>query len=192
MTEIATKKNDTLKTYVGDVHSLVLHGLKALERQAESLKKVSHKDAMPAVLDGTGILDEQKAMLEARMKELGGSASAPVKDAVAAVAGVAAGLIDAVRRSETVKALRDDATFFSGLGFAYLHLYTTAEGLGDEVTGKLAQRGYQDSARMVMRFDQILPRITLEELREDKLDVSDVEKRVHAMIGKAWNRAQAR
>ncbi len=188
MNEMTTKKNETLTTYVGDVHALVTHGLKAVERQVENLSHVSHKDAKPAVLEGKRVLEAQKSALEARLKALGGSATAPVKDAVAAVAGIAAGLINAVRPSETVKSLRDDATFFSGLGVAYLLLYTTASGLGDAETSSLAQRGYEDTARMVMHLDRILPKITVEELREQKLDVSEVSDRVKAMVVKAWDR----
>ncbi len=182
-------KNETLITYVGDVHALVTHGLGALERQVENLKNVSHRDAQPAVAEGKRVLEKQKSVLENRLESLGGSATAPVKDAVSAIAGVAAGLINAVRPSETVKSLRDDATFFSGLGTAYLLLYTTATGLGDMETSSVAQSGYEDSARMVMHFDGILPKITVEELREEQLDVAEVTEGVQAMIRNAWTRA---
>ena len=190
MTEKTESRNDTLTTYLGDVQALVAHGLQALERQAESLRKVSHKDALPAVVHGQRLLERQKAALRARLESFGGSATAPVKDAVSAVAGVAAGLIDAVRPSETVKSLRDDAAFFSGLGIAYLLLYTTASGLADADTAALAQEGYEDAARMVMHLDGILPKVTIEELREGNLDVSDVTARVKTMVEKAWDRAQ--
>lgn len=190
MTEKNATRNETLTTYVGDVHALVSHGLEALERQVDNLRKVSHKDALPAVVEGQRMLERQKAALGARLESLGGSATAPVKDAVTAVAGVAAGLINAVRPSETVKSLRDDATFFSGLGIAYLLLYTTASGLSDSDTAAVAQEGYEDTARMVMHLDGILPKVTIEELREDRLDVSDVSDRVKTMVEKAWDRAQ--
>ncbi|MDF3069577.1 MAG: hypothetical protein K0R38_5178 [Polyangiaceae bacterium] len=189
MTEKTASRNETLTTYVGDVHALVTHGLQALERQVVNLRNVSHKDALPAVVEGQRMLERQKAALEARIESLGGSATAPVKDAVTAVAGVAAGLINAVRPSETVKSLRDDAAFFSGLGIAYLLLYTTAKGLSDPDTSVLAQEGYEDAARMVMHLDGILPKVTIEELREGRLDVSDVTEQVKAMVTKAWDRA---
>jgi hypothetical protein len=182
--------NETLRTYVGDVHAVVSHGLQAIDRQVENLAKVSHRDAMPAVREAKRVLEQQKSRLEARLTSLGGSATAPVKDAVSAVAGVAAGLINAVRPSETVKSLRDDATFFSGLGIAYLLLYTTATGLRDSETAGLAQAGYQDAARLVMHLDRILPKVTVEELREEKLDVAEVTEAVRTMVQAAWDRAQ--
>lgn len=182
-------KNETLQTYVGDVHALVTHGLSTLERQVENLKKVSHRDALPAVTEGKRVLELHKSALENRLESLGGSATAPVKDVVSAIAGVAAGLINAVRPSETVKSLRDDAAFFSGLGIAYLLLYTTATGLGDTETSAVAQAGYEDSARMVMHLDGILPKVTIEELREEKLVVAEVGESVRAMVRGAWDRA---
>ena len=181
-------RQETLQTYVGDVHALVAHGLKAIDRQTDNLAKVSHKDAMPAVTEAKRVLEKQLSMLDTRLKSLGGSATAPVKDAVSAIAGVAAGLINAVRPSETVKSLRDDATYFSGLGIAYLLLYTTATGLNDAETANLAEQGYRDSARMIMHFDRILPKVTVEELREGKLDVSDVTEKVKSMVQNAWDR----
>ena len=103
-------RNDVLKTYTSDVHALVSHGVQAIHRQVEQLKDVKHQDAKTAVAMFERTLTNQQAALEDRVKALGGSATGPVKDAVSAVAGVAAGLIDAVRPAETAKAIRDDHT----------------------------------------------------------------------------------
>lgn len=183
-----TTKNETLTKYVGDLHALVSHGEQAIARQVESLKNVSHKDAAPAVREFHRVLEKQKGELQTRLSALGGSASNPVKDAVSAVAGVAAGLIDAVRPSETVKSLRDDYTFFSHLGIAYLLLHTTSSSLGDTETATLAESGYRDTARLMMHCDRILPKITVEELREGKLNAVDVDEKTHAMVKAAWDR----
>lgn len=183
-----TTTNQTLTKYVGDVHALVTHGQQAIARQVESLKNVSHKDAKPAVQEFNRVLEKQKAQLETRLTALGGSASNPVKDAVSAVAGLAAGVIDAVRPSATVKAIRDDYTFFSHLGIAYLLLHTTSSSLGDTETASLAESGYRDTARLMMHCDRILPKITVEELREDKLPAADVDSQTHAMVKAAWDR----
>lgn len=186
------KRNETLTTYVGDVHALVTHGLEAIDRQVANLKDVSHQDAKAVVQAAKSMLEAQKSVLGARVEALGGSVTKPFKDAVSAVAGVAAGLINAVRPSETVKSLRDDHTFFSHLGISYLLLHTTAAGLSDTETEKLAEQGYRESARMVMMIDGALPKITVEELREGReLTVLDVQERTHAMLKKAWNRAEA-
>jgi hypothetical protein len=183
------KKNDTLTTYVTDVHALVSHGVQAIKRQVDNLADVSHEDAKIAVRGFLAVLERQQGELETRIKALGGSTSQPVKDAVSAVAGVAAGLIDAVRPSETAKSIRDDHTYFSHLGIAWLMLHTTAASLGDAETRALAERGYADTARMVMHADKILPKIVVEELGEDRaLHPANVEEQTRTMLKKAWNR----
>ncbi len=182
------KRNEVLTTYTSDVHALVSHGLQAIHRQVEQLKDVSHKDAKVAVAAFESTLKQQKSALEDRIKSLGGSSTQPVKDAVAAVAGVAAGLVNAVRPSETAKSMRDDHTYFSGLGVAWLMLHTTATSLGDEETAQLAQRGYSDTTRIIMHLSRILPKIVVEELREDKeLMPTDTQEKTRAMLKEAWN-----
>jgi hypothetical protein len=183
------KKNEVLIKYVTDVHALVTHGVQAIHRQVENLKDVSHQDAKTAVAAFERILTKQKSDLEARIQTLGGSATQPVKDAVSAVAGVAAGLINAVRPSETAKSIRDDYTYFAHLDVAWLMLHTTASALGDTTTAAIAERGYADTARMIMHVDRILPKIVVEELREDRsLQPSDVEQQTRTMLKAAWNR----
>ena len=182
-------RNDVLKTYTSDVHALVTHGVQAIHRQVEQLKDVSHQDAKTAVALFEQTLRSQQSALEDRVKALGGSATGPVKDAVSAVAGVAAGLIDAVRPAETAKAIRDDHTYFSHLGISWLMLYTTASALSDAETAALAQRGYQDTAKMIMHVDRILPKIVIEELRENKtLTPLDVQEQTRVMVKNAWER----
>ena len=182
-------RNEVLKTYTSDVHALVTHGVQAIHRQVEQLKDVSHQDAKTAVVLFEQTLRSQQSALEDRVKALGGSATGPVKDAVSAVAGVAAGLIDAVRPAETAKAIRDDHTYFSHLGISWLMLYTTASALSDAETAALAQRGYQDTTKMIMHVDRILPKIVVEELRENKtLTPIDVQEQTRVMVKNAWER----
>jgi len=186
---MANKKNQVLTTYTSDVHSLVTHGVQAIHRQVEQLKDVSHQDAKSAVVAFEATLRRQQTALEDRIKALGGSATGPVKDAVSAVAGVAAGLIDAVRPAETAKAIRDDHTYFSHLGISWLMLYTTATSLADAETAALAERGYQDTTKMIMHVDHILPKIVIEELREDReLMPVDAQEQARVMIKNAWDR----
>jgi hypothetical protein len=183
------KTNEVLSTYVSDVHALVTAGVQTIHRQVEQLKNVSHQDAKLAVVAFESILRKQEFALEERIRALGGSATKPVKDLVSAVAGVAAGLLNAVRPSETVKSIRDDHTYFSHLAVAWLMLHTTATSLGDAETARLAERGYAETAKLIMHVDHILPKIVIEELREDKaLRPTDTQEQAWQMIKKAWDR----
>jgi|GEM_PF-1435980 len=182
-----SKTNELLTTYLSDVHALVSHGLQAIDRQVENLKNVSHQDAKTAVKDFQSILKTQKSELESRIKQLGGSPTQPIKDAVAAAAGIAAGLINAVRTSEAAKSIRDDHTFFSHLGVAWLMLHTTASSLGDGETKSLADRGYSDTTKVIMEINRILPKIVVEELRENKeLHPADTNEETRQMVHNAW------
>lgn len=184
------KKDEIIIKYVSDVHALVAHGVQALQRQVEQLKNVSHQDAKTAVVGFESLLKKQASQLDERVKALGGTTAQPVKDAVAAVAGVAAGLINAVRSSETAKSIRDDHTYFNHLGIAWLMLHTTATSLGDSTTAALAERCYTDTAKAIMHIDHILPKIVVEELREDKaLQPVDTHEQTTRMMKKAWDRA---
>ena len=181
------KRNELLTTYTSDVHALITHGHQTIERQVENLKKVSHVDARTAVTEFERLLKSQKAIVEARIQALGGSMTKPIKDAVSAVAGVAAGFINAVRPSEAAKSLRDDHTFFSHLGVAWLMLHTTALSLGDMETARIAERGYGETARCIMHIDRILPKVVVEELREE-VKAANVEEQTLKMVKQAWNR----
>ena len=181
------KRNQTLSTYASDVHALVTHGIQVIHRQVEQLKDVSHRDARAAVIAFEGMLRKQEMELQDRIKVLGGSMTQQVKDVVSAVTGVAAGLLNAVRPSETAKSIRDDYTFLSHLAIAWLMLHTTATSLGDSETAAIAERGYADTSRMIMHIDRIMPKIIVEELREDRsLQPLDTEAQTRSMVKKAW------
>lgn len=182
------KKNEVLTKYVSDVHALVSHGLTTMKRQAENLKDVSHEDARKALPGFVSLLQKQDDDLVVRIKSLGGSTSQPVKDAVSAVAGVAAGVVNAVRPTETPKSIRDDHTYFNHLGVAWMMLFTTATSLGDPETASLAERGYTATTKAILHINHILPKIVVEELREDKsLDVSDSAEKTREMTKSAWS-----
>ncbi|EYF07168.1 hypothetical protein [Chondromyces apiculatus] len=183
--------NSTLTTYVTDMHALITHGLGAIDRQAENLKKEQHPDALAAVNEFQRTLRTHLSMLDARAKGLGGSTSKPVKDAVSAVTGFAAGLMNAVRPEEAAKSIRDDYTFLSHVTIGYYMLHTTACGLGDRETAALAETGYRDTARLIMHIDRVMPAIVLQELRQDGLTVTDTTSECHALVKNAWNREAA-
>ena len=86
-------------------------------------------------------ISDLRALAERRKA---GGITETVKRAGAAVAGVAAGVIDLVRTEGLPKNLRDDYTAFSLATIGYAMLYTTAAGLGErEVpTGAAALRDY--------------------------------------------------
>src|SRR4026207_1653697 len=76
-----------------------------------------------------------------------GGITETVKRAGAAVAGVAAGVIDLVATEGLPKNLRDDYTAFSLATISYAMLYTTAAGLGERDVADPAQQHPRGHAR---------------------------------------------
>jgi len=182
------KATTVLTKYLGDMHSLESHGLQAVKRQADQLKDSGHPDAQAAVEQFKQTLEAHVSALEGRLNALGGSATHPVKEAVAAAAGVVAGIYNAVRSEEASKSIRDDYTFFSHSSIAYLMLHTTAQSLGDSGTAMLAERGYRDMARLILLIDKLMPQLVIAELKGDALPANDVSSDCARMITEAWTR----
>jgi ferritin-like metal-binding protein YciE len=186
MQQMPDKTRETITKYLGDMHALENHGLQAIERQATQLKGEQHPEAVRAVNEFKTVLERHTNDLKRRLETLGESPTRPVKEAATVVAGVVAGLYNAVRTEEASKSIRDDYTFFSHVAVAYLMLHTTAKALGDDGTAQFAERGYRDAARMVMLIDDIMPGLVLQELRQDGAQVPDVGQDCKKMIHEAW------
>jgi hypothetical protein len=185
------KGRAVLAKYLHDMHSLVGHGHEAIKRQREQLKDSGHARAHKAVEGFEATMDQHLAMLKRRLEALGESTTSPLQDAASAVAGVAAGLYNAVRSEEASKSIRDDYTFFSHSGIAYLMLHTTSEALGDRETGEVAARGYRDMARMMMEIDRFMPELVIHELRQDGHQAQDVAEKGRQLVHEAWRSGSA-
>ena len=182
---------DLIKKYVADLHSLVEHGHKSVSRQVDQLKDSEFPEAHRAVVDFEKMLDQHKEQLDQHLKSLGGNPSSPVQDAAGAVAGVAAGVYNAVRSEEASKSIRDDYTFLSLTSISSLMLYTTAKSIDDEQTAMIAERVYRDTARCVERIDDMMPRLVIGELNKDGLRARDVSNTAHQLVSSSWGTSPA-
>ena len=167
----ATKETQTLIQYLGDMHALESHILQAIDKQANLLndrvgsqaKIKTYRDTLSGHVDA----------LQRRLDTLGGSSTHPIKEAVAAAAGVAAGLYDKVRSDEASKGLRDDYTAINHSIIAYIMLHTTALAFNDQETAALCKRHLTDNARFVMEINAFLPDLVIEEYRNDGLQITE-------------------
>jgi hypothetical protein len=180
------KSREVIAKYLHDMHSLIGHGHEAIRRQRELLKSSGPPAAYASVEGFEATIDQHLGALKRRLEAMGESTTSPLQDAAATVAGVAAGLYNAVRSEEASKAIRDDYTFFSHSGIAYLMLHTTTESLGDRPTAEVAARGYRDMARMMMEIDRLMPQLVTDELREAGLPAQDVAERCRQLVHEAW------
>jgi DNA-binding ferritin-like protein len=176
--------------YVEDLHSLVTHGLQPVSHQLDEARDREHTDAAQLIAELQRTLQEHQRALAERMHALGSSPTTGVQDAAAAVAGVVAGIYNQVRSEAVSKSLRDDYTFVSHSSISWLMLMTTARSLGDHETEEMAEQGYRDCARLLMRIDRVMPSLVIAELQQDGFTAPDVADWAHRIVSDAWTREQ--
>ena len=182
---MATKEQELITKYLGDMEALESHILQAIDKQVKLLD--DHYDAQQKVRTYRDKLSEHVDHLKSRLSALGGSPTHPLKEGVAAALGVAAGLVDKVRSSEAAKDLRDDYTAINHSIMAYEMLYTTAVAAGDTETADLAKRHLTDNARFVMEINNFMPKLVLDELRQDGMSIKDdAQSKAEAMVREIW------
>ena len=83
------------------------------------------------------------------------------------VMGTLAGLYDRLRSESVSKMLRDNYTALNLAAISYTMLHTTGLALQDQATAELALRHLRHYAEMVIEINRIIPRIVVEDLRQD-------------------------
>ena len=171
MATATAKETQTITKYLGDMHALESHILQAIDKQDKLLQ--DHPSAKEMISTFRNTIEGHINALDARLQALGGSPTHPVKEAVAAAAGVAAGLYDKVRNEEASKDLRDDYTAINHSVISYIMLHTTALAFGDQETADLCKRHLTDNAKFVMDINSYMPELVLEEYRQDGLSIDE-------------------
>ncbi len=175
-----------LQKYVSDMLSLESHIYQAIDKQVKENNDDPEVSTKFATFSQT--IKSHRDSLERRLEQLGGAANSPVKEGVAAVMGVAAGLIDKFRSEEVSKNFRDDYTALGLSLISYEMLHTTALSLGDRETADLAARNVKDNAEFMSWIQNILPQIVVRDLQKNHEvtpDQTAIEE-THKLIGNIW------
>jgi hypothetical protein len=167
-----------LQAYVGDVLALERHIKEPIARQVQFDAATTSADVSRTIARIALMTDVHIRALEEQLQQLGGSAAAPLKSAVATALGAGAAAIDGVRKAKVSKSLRDDYAALSLAAISYTMLHTAALGIGDGSTATLAKRHLDDVAEVVVEIKRIMPAVVLQELLDDGLDFSpEVQQR---------------
>lgn len=130
------------------------------------MKKIPEAHAF--VQKTEALLQNHMDKLEAHLESLGGSAAKPVKEAVTAVLGKAAGVIDNIRQNDKISAnLRDDYTALNLTAMSYTMLHTTGLALKDQATANLAQKHLMDLTPLITQLNEMMPKIVAHELQDE-------------------------
>ncbi len=165
-------RNSTLQQYVGDMLALERHIHDAVRRQRDDENVTSHPKTHGVISRIESTLDEHIEHLERHLKAIGGDSSSPVKDAVSAVTGAAAGLYDKVRTDKASKMLRDDYTALGLAAISYTMLHTTGLALNSEETANIALRHLRHWTPLIVDISEVIPLVVAKELAEDPGQVS--------------------
>ncbi len=186
MSEIQEKHQKTIADYVGDMVALESHIEEALDRQLEELQ--DDPVGLAAVREFHDMVRRHRDELIGLQEETGKTVGSPIKEAGATLLGKAAGIIDKVRTEANSKALRDDYAAFGLAAISYSMLFTTSSGLGDSRVAAMAKRNLQDYAGAVIRINEVMPQVVVNELRKDGHDVQeDAIEATRRMVGWSWN-----
>ncbi|HSH78149.1 MAG TPA: DUF892 family protein [Herpetosiphonaceae bacterium] len=161
-------RNETLATYVGDMHALEKHLLEAYEKQLNLTQGTP--DAHQVVQQLVDSTRRHIDALEQRVAAYGAASKGltdAVKTAVAGLFGVAAGVIDHVRPQSVSKALRDSYTASNHAIIGYIMLQTTGVALNDTEAATLAERHLQDHVRNVQAIASVMPSLVVKDLSDD-------------------------
>ncbi len=161
-------RNETLATYVGDMHALEKHLLEAYEKQLNLTQGTP--DAHQVVQQLVDSTRRHIDALEQRVTAYGSASKGltdAVKTAVAGLFGVAAGVIDHVRPQSVSKALRDSYTASNHAIIGYIMLQTTGVALNDTEAATLAERHLQDHVRNVQAIASVMPSLVVKDLSDD-------------------------
>jgi ferritin-like metal-binding protein YciE len=167
---VARDPQTAINSYITDMIALEDHIEKALKGQISDLK--DYPDLGAEVRRVHSLVEHHLSDLRALAdRRNAGGLTETVKRAGAAVAGVAAGVIDLVRTEGLPKNLRDDYTALSLATISYAMLYTTAAGLGEREVAELAQQHLRDYAGAVTRLNALVPASVIRYLSEEGLPV---------------------
>lgn len=180
-------RQDTLQQYVSDMLSLSRHIHEALSRQVDDKATDNHPDAAALIRRLETTLTNQVEDQKRRLEGLGGDSASPVKEAVTAALGVAAGLIDEVRTQKVSKMLRDDYTALSLAAISLTMLHTTGLALSDPMTADMATRHLKELTPLIVEISEVIPHVVVRELQDDtEGTVASVGDQATSNTQEAW------
>ena len=181
------KKHDLVTKYLADMIGLEGHIYQAIDKQVKETE--DEPDVNPTLRTIRDTLERHTETLRTRLEALGGQPTSPIKEAGAAVLGVAAGLIDKLRTEEVSKDFRDNYTALSLSNISYVMLISTCLACNDRETAELASRNLKDNARFVMDIGKLIPYVVVRDLRDYKgyTDLNDnAIQEAQEMYSAAW------
>lgn len=171
MANESEKNTATLRMYVNDMLALQKHILEAVERQCDDENVRHAAEASQLISHVKSTLVQQVAELQTQVERLGSTTGAAIKEAISHTLGVLAGLYDKVRKDPVSRMIRDDYTALNMSSISYTQLHTTGLAYGDHVVADLALRHLEALAPLIIRHNEVVPKVVAAELADEGTDV---------------------
>ena len=162
------EKNEVLEMYVNDMHAVEEHILTAINRQLESEDTAKYPEAKALITKTASALKSHVESLEKYQAGKGAQDPSLLKEAVAKVAGFAAGLYDQIRADKVARMLRDNYTALCLASVSYHMLMTTALCWKDAELANLCEKNLNDLADIIVKTGRIICNVVAEELKDNE------------------------
>src|SRR4051812_43077113 len=159
--------SDLLTGYLGDLLAAQHHLFKTVDQQVGDLEVTTHADVREILTQLHIVLRRHTDALEERIRSLGGSMTADMKEALTGATGLVASFFGKLRPHMASKSLRDDYILLSACSIGYEMLHATALALRDEETADLALEHFKNITPLVVRLSEIMPNVVVQELTHD-------------------------
>lgn len=176
-----------LQKYLSDMVALQSHIYQAIDKQVK--ENSDHPEIQAHFQTFATTVKSQRDGLDARLKELGGAANQPIKEGVAALFGVAAGVIDKFRSDEESKDFRDDLTALNLSVVSYEMLFTTAKALSDTQTADLAASYAKQTVEFISYMHKMLPDVVIWNLQKNYKEAvnASVSEQSKSLFSNIWH-----
>jgi hypothetical protein len=181
---------DKIKDYTADLLTLETHLFNAVKKQRTS-DKANDSDAMELMNELDQILRNQINTLENHLDQLGGGRKSDLKELLGSFSGLAAGLIDTVRKDPVSKMLRDDYTALSMLATGYTMLHTHALAYDKDDLADIALKHLGEITPVITEISRVLPLVVARESNDlDRNKAEEIGQKAMENTKKMWKAEQ--
>jgi hypothetical protein len=181
---------DKIKDYTADLLTLETHLFNAVKKQRTS-DKANDSDAMELMNELDQILRNQINTLENHLDQLGGGRKSDLKELLGSFSGLAAGLIDTVRKDPVSKMLRDDYTALSMLATGYTMLHTHALAYDKDDLADIALKHLGEITPVITEISRVLPLVVARESNDlDRNKAEEIGQKAMENTQEMWKAEQ--
>lgn len=184
--------HDSLIKYVNDVIAMERDFVNAVRTQLEDERVRSHPELKALFLDLAVHSDHRADQFEKLVEEEGATLGGALKEGIASISGVLAGLYGMARQHPLSRMMRDNTVAMNVASVSYSMLVTLAMAIGHRKCEELAISALQDCPKFVLKLTDLLPHVVVEEISDDApVPNALAARQAQAVIREAWDRQES-